>query len=152
MKRYYGTRLYHRTICSQRLTKSKPVDARSKEQTLFGLLTKEADRSWLFAKKHNKSLWSCAWFVWYVTISTQKMRKKLERHEAFSSGPSHLQGKSYNHPNTLRGKNITLCKLLKAESPKKEREKRKRIKEPFPFCTLALFRSFSQQLCLNTQG
>jgi hypothetical protein len=142
VKRYYGTRLYHRTICSQRLTKSKPVDARSKEQTLVGLLTKEADRSWLFAKKHNKSLWSCAWFVWYVTISTQKMRKKLERHEAFSSGPSHLQGKSYNHPNTLRGKNITLCKLLKAESPKKEREKGKGSKNPSRFALSRFFVPF----------
>ena len=152
MKRYYGTRLYHRTICSQRLTKSKPVDARSKEQTLFGLLTKEADRSWLFAKKHNKSLWSCAWFVWYVTISTQKWERNWKGTKLFPADHLISKGKSYNHPNTLRGKNITLCKLLKAESPKKEREKRKRIKEPFPFCTLALFRSFSQQLCLNTQG
>ena len=73
-------------------------------------------------KHKNKSLWSCAWFVWYVTISAQIRKKHGKGTKLFPARPSH-QGKSYNHPNTLRGKNITLCKLPRAEEVQREREK-----------------------------
>lgn len=131
MKRYYGTRLYHRTICSQRLTKSKPVDARSKEQTLFGLLTKEADRSWLFAKKHNKSLWSCAWFVWYVTISTQKWERNWKGTKLFPA--DHLISKG-NHTiiQTRSEEKISRCVNCWKQKVQRKREKKEKDQRTLP--------------------